>query len=49
MIIALMFAHKLGLAHSDIKPENIIIYGKQNKLKLIDYGTVVFKANLYGS
>lgn len=30
--------HKLGIIHNDIKPENIIINKKSNKIKYIDFG-----------
>lgn len=38
MIIALMIAHKLGLAHSDIKPENILLRSREEYV-LTDWGS----------
>ena len=34
---ALVEAHKVGIIHSDIKPENIMITGKK-KIKVLDFG-----------
>ena len=39
-LIALRFVHKLGLVHSDIKPENILLASySRAKAKVIDFGS----------
>lgn len=40
MISSVEFAHKKGLIHRDIKPDNFVIgnYGKENQIYLIDFG-----------
>jgi serine/threonine protein kinase len=38
LLRALRFSHKNGIAHMDIKLENIILIEKKKKVKLIDFG-----------
>lgn len=37
MISALVYLHKKGIAHYDLKPENIM-FDKNNILKIVDFG-----------
>lgn len=40
VLIALSFVHKLGLVHSDIKPENILLASySRARVKVIDFGS----------
>jgi serine/threonine protein kinase len=41
IIDAVMFLHNLGIAHRDIKDENILINENLN-IKLIDFGSAAF-------
>ena len=44
---ALMFIHKTGIIHADIKPENILFTDKsQTSIKVIDYGCSCFIGKL---
>lgn len=57
----LLYMHNLGIAHMDLKLENIIIDTFNNKIKIIDFGhskvfhdsahidTFILKKNMYGS
>eukprot|EP00522_Entomoneis_paludosa_P007712 CAMPEP_0172440342 /NCGR_PEP_ID=MMETSP1065-20121228/988_1 /TAXON_ID=265537 /ORGANISM="Amphiprora paludosa, Strain CCMP125" /LENGTH=1147 /DNA_ID=CAMNT_0013189131 /DNA_START=110 /DNA_END=3553 /DNA_ORIENTATION=- len=43
MLVAMDFVHKLGLVHSDIKPENILLSSySRAKCKIIDFGSSCF-------
>jgi len=43
VLVALQYVHSLGLIHSDVKPENILLWSHQNaKVKLIDFGSACF-------
>jgi len=49
-LVALSFVHKLGLVHSDIKPENILLasYSKA-KVKVIDFGSSCYLSDRQSS
>jgi len=49
-LVALNFVHKLGLVHSDIKPENILLasYSKA-KVKVIDFGSSCYLSDRQSS
>ncbi len=38
MLTGLNYSHSLGIMHRDIKPGNLIIDNKTNKIKIIDWG-----------
>lgn len=40
VLIVLTFVHSQGVIHRDIKPENLIRRDRDNKLVLVDFGTV---------
>lgn len=39
MCLGLDHMHNLCIVHSDIKPANILLYGKELNVKLADFGT----------
>ena len=48
LLEAISFMHQYGLLHNDIKPNNILVHGKDNmKLKVIDFGKVTLINNPY--
>lgn len=49
-LVALKFVHKLGLVHSDIKPENILLSSYSRALiKIIDFGSSSFVSDRQSS
>lgn len=61
LIQGLLYMHNLGIAHMDLKLENIIIDRLNNKIKIIDFGnskifhdslhidTIILNKNIHGS
>lgn len=41
LVLILEFLHKNGIAHRDVKPENLML-GPDNHLRIIDFGTAMF-------
>lgn len=46
LIGALTYIHKKGIAHADIKPQNILITWEGNNVKLIDFGLARAEADI---
>lgn len=49
---AILWVHKNGLCHRDIKPDNFVFdvaYGKERILKLVDFGFSCFKVKEYSN
>lgn len=46
LIGALAYIHKKGIAHADIKPQNILITWEGNNVKLIDFGLARAEADI---
>ena len=38
MCVALEFIHKKGVVHADLKPQNILLQGRDYDIKLTDFG-----------
>lgn len=50
ILVALQYVHSLGLIHSDVKPENIVMWSHQDaKVKLIDFGSACFTTDQLSS
>lgn len=50
VLVALQYVHSLGLIHSDVKPENILMWSHQDaKVKLIDFGSACFTTDQLSS
>jgi len=50
MLDALAFLHQLGVAHCDVKPENICLaHSSQDIFKLIDFGSAVLTFDIHNS
>lgn len=41
LVLILEFLHRNGIAHRDVKPENLML-GPDNHLRIIDFGTAMF-------
>ena len=39
MMLSLKYLHSKGIAHRDIKPQNILVEPKKNKIKVCDFGS----------
>ena len=39
MMLSLKYLHSKGIAHRDIKPQNILVEPKTNKIKVCDFGS----------
>jgi len=48
IVSAVSYLHSRGIAHHDIKPENVIVDFLQNKVKLTDFGSAVEFKNMSG-
>lgn len=46
LLMGLDLLKKCSLIHSDIKPENILINSKKNRLKLSDFGSVIGRSDV---
>ena len=39
MLLSIKYIHSIGITHRDIKPQNILVDQKTNKIKLCDFGS----------
>jgi serine/threonine-protein kinase PRP4 len=46
MLIALRHLQTTGVLHADIKPDNILINSRMNKIKLCDLGSALYSGSL---
>ena len=46
LLEALVWMHARGMSHGDLKPSNILVDVQNNKLTLIDYGSIFFATHI---